>query len=351
MFAGFGGGALAQAYPLQHGVHVPELHVSASAYGLPTPLQMTAAGAHRVELLHAGQPRSWLVVACCHAILLEAPQLRYFAARMQRVRPWCAQWLGHAGLWLIVAALRKWGVPHTMLVQHAGDVLLLAPGCYYQASDTGACVSKAMCWADASGSVRAADHEPCSVLCQQLSHAALLPRPLEWQAAAAEQTPAASAHCIDSRYQPAPGPLWRPGDGIGGVVQLVEGARQLLRAGPNNTDEEVGSLSFSLSLSLSLSLFLPLSLSHSLSRFPCRFLEPYNYSFNSSIYGPNAHAGQMAASTEAVRMLALRFGEVRLTSDSAEVRRLFIHALACSLVDPRALRCSSAAAFSRRPCA
>ncbi len=174
-----------------------------------------------------------------------------------------------------MAALRKWGVPHTMLVQHAGDVLLLALGCYYQAFDTGACVSEAMCWADAAGAVRAADHEPCSVLCRQLSHTALLLRPLEWQAAAAELTLAASAHRIDSRYQPAPGPLWRPGDGIGGVVQLVEGARQLLLAGSNYTDEEVGSLSFSLSLSLSLSLSFSLSLSLPLSlTFPVFFLNP-----------------------------------------------------------------------------
>ncbi len=135
-----------------------------------------------------------------------------------------------------------------------------------------------MCWADAAGAVRAADHEPCSVLCRQLSYTALLLQLLEWQAAAAEQKPAASAHRIDSRYQPAPGPLWRPGDCIDSVVQLVEGARQLLHAGPNYTDEDVGSLSFSLSLSLSLSLFLPLSLSPSLSRFPCCFLEPDNYS-------------------------------------------------------------------------
>jgi hypothetical protein len=54
----------------------------------------------------------------------------------------------------------------------------------------------------------------------------------------------------------------------------------------------------------------------------------------------------MAAGTEAVRMLALQFGEVHLTSDSAEVRCLFIHAHACSLADLRALRCSPAAAFS-----
>jgi hypothetical protein len=119
-------------------VHVPELHVSASAHGLPTPLRTTAAGAHRIELLHSGQLRFWLVVARRHAILLEAPLLGYFAACMQRMRPWCAQWLGHAGLWPIVVALRKWGMPHMMLVQHAGDVLLLAPGCYYQAFDTGA---------------------------------------------------------------------------------------------------------------------------------------------------------------------------------------------------------------------
>jgi hypothetical protein len=286
-----------------------------------------AAGAHRVKLLHSGQPRFWLVVAHRHAILLEAPLLCYFAARMQRARPWCAQWLGHAGLWPIVAALRKWGVLHTMLVQHASDVLLLTPGCYYAVFDSGACVSEAMCWADATSTVRATDHEPCSVVCRQLSHTALLPRLLEWQAAVAEQTPVASAHRIDSHYQSAPGPLWRPGYGIGGVVQLVEGARQLLRAGPNYTDEEVGTLSFSLSPSLFLSFSL--FISPSLSRFPCRFLEPYNYSFIPSTHGPDGHAGQMAAGTEAVRMLVLRFGEVRLISDSAKVRRLFIHAHAC----------------------
>ncbi len=107
MFAGFGSGALAQVRPLQHGVHMPELHVSASMHSLPTPLQTTAAGAHPVELLHAGQPRFWLVVARRHAILLEAPLLRYFAARMQRARLWCAQWLEHVGLWPIVVAMRK----------------------------------------------------------------------------------------------------------------------------------------------------------------------------------------------------------------------------------------------------
>ncbi len=59
MFAGFGGGALAQARSLQHGVHVPELRISASAHGLPTPLQMTMVGAHRVSTRCAptGQPR------------------------------------------------------------------------------------------------------------------------------------------------------------------------------------------------------------------------------------------------------------------------------------------------------
>jgi hypothetical protein len=43
----------------------------------------------------------------------------------------------------------------------------------------GACVSEAMCWADAAGAVRTDDHEPCSELCRQLSYTALLPRPLE----------------------------------------------------------------------------------------------------------------------------------------------------------------------------
>jgi hypothetical protein len=186
MFAGCGSGALVQARPLQHGVHVPELRVSASAHDLPTPLQTTAAGAYHVELLHAGQPRLWLVVARRHTILLEAPLLCYFAAWMQRAQPWCAQWLEHTGLWPIVAGLRKWGVPHTMLVLHASDVLLLAPGCYYAVFDLGACVSGAMYWADSAGDTRAADHEPCSVLCRQLSHTALLPWPLEWQAVAAE---------------------------------------------------------------------------------------------------------------------------------------------------------------------
>ncbi len=90
---------------------------------------MLVASAFRIELLHAGQPQFWLVVARRHAILLEVPLLYYFAARMQHARLWCTQWLWHARLWPIVAALRKWGVPHTMLVQHAGDVLLLAPGC------------------------------------------------------------------------------------------------------------------------------------------------------------------------------------------------------------------------------
>ncbi len=95
-----------------------------------------------------------------------------------------------------------------VLVQHAGDVLLLAPSCYYQAFDTGACFSKALCWANGAGAMHAADYKLYSMLCRQLSHTVLLPWPLEWQAAvAAEQMPAASAHRIDSRYQPAPGPL------------------------------------------------------------------------------------------------------------------------------------------------
>jgi hypothetical protein len=87
MFVGFGSGALEQACLLQHGVPVPELRVSGSAHGLPTPLQTLVVGAFCVELLHAGQPRFWLVVARRHAILLEAPLLRYFAVHMQRTRP------------------------------------------------------------------------------------------------------------------------------------------------------------------------------------------------------------------------------------------------------------------------
>jgi hypothetical protein len=88
-------------------------------------------------------------------------------------------------MWPIVVALRKWAVPHTIHVQHAGDVLLLAPGCYYQAFDTGACVSEAIGWADGAGAAHAVDHEPCNVLCRQLSHTAPLLRPLQWPAAAA----------------------------------------------------------------------------------------------------------------------------------------------------------------------
>jgi hypothetical protein len=253
MFAGFGGGALAQAGPLQHGVHVPELRVSGSAHGLPTPLQTTAAGAYRVELLHAGQPRFWLMVARRHAILLEASLLRYFAARMQRARLLCAQWPGHAGLWPIVAALRKWGVPHTMLVQHAGDVLLLAPGCYYGVFDSGACVSEAICWADGAGAARAADHEPCNVLCWPRSLAEHPLALLQWQVAANQPSAVASVPWqlwttptrLDRRYQPALGRLWRLGDGIGGVVQLVDGGRALVSASPHSTDG-VSSLSLSL---------------------------------------------------------------------------------------------------------
>ncbi len=113
MFAGFSGGALAQARPLQHGVHVPELRVSASVHGLPTLLQTIAAGAHRVKLLHAGQSHFWLVVARRHVIHLKVPLLHYFATRMQRALPWCIQWLGHASLWPIVAALHKWSVMYT----------------------------------------------------------------------------------------------------------------------------------------------------------------------------------------------------------------------------------------------
>jgi hypothetical protein len=33
-------------------------------------------------------------------------------------------------------------------------------------------------------------------------------------------------------YWPRPGFLWRPGDGIGGVVQVVDGARPLAKTGP-----------------------------------------------------------------------------------------------------------------------
>ncbi len=189
-----------------------------------------------------------------YAILLEAPLLRYFAARMQRARLWYAQWLRHASLWPIVAALRKWGVPYTMLVQHTGDVLLLAPGCYYAVFDSGACVSQAMYWADSAGAVRAADHKPCKVLCRPRSLADHLLAPLQWQAAANQPLTVASVPWqlsatptrLDRRYQPALGQLWRLGDGIGGVVQLVDGAQALVSTGPHSTDG-VSSLSLSLS--------------------------------------------------------------------------------------------------------
>jgi hypothetical protein len=102
-----------------------------------------------------------------------------------------------------------------MLVQHAGDVLLLAPGCYYAVFDSGTCVSKAMCWADSAGAARAADHEPCNVLCRPRSLAEHPLAPLQWQAAANQPLAVASVPWqlsatptrLDRRYQPALGRL------------------------------------------------------------------------------------------------------------------------------------------------
>jgi hypothetical protein len=152
-----------------------------------------------------------------------------------------------------MVALCKWGVPHTMLVQHAGDVLLLAPGCYYAIFDSGACVSEAMCWADGAGAARTANHEPCNVLCRPRSLAEHSLAPLQWQAAAnlpltVALVPwqlSATPTCLDRRYQPALGRLWRLGDAVGGVVQLVDGARAVVSVGPHSTDG-VSSLSLSL---------------------------------------------------------------------------------------------------------
>jgi hypothetical protein len=77
--------------------------------------------------------------------------------------------------------------------------------------------------------------------------------PLQWQAAANQPLTVASVPWqlsvkptrLDRRYQPVLGRLWRLGDSIGSVVQLVDGARALVNAGPHSTNG-VGSLSLSL---------------------------------------------------------------------------------------------------------
>ncbi len=92
-------------------------------------------------------------------------------------------------------------------------MLLLAPGCYYGVFDSGACVSKAMCWADGASAASAADHEPCNVLCRPRSLAEHPLAPLQWQAAANQPLTVASVpwqlsvtpRRLDCRYQPALG--------------------------------------------------------------------------------------------------------------------------------------------------
>lgn len=110
-------------------------------------------------------------------------------------------------------------MPHKILVQFPGDVLLLSPGSYFQAYGSGAYVGESMCWADGASATRAAGFVPCHAPCRLQSRTALSPETLIWYAGwpAAEQLlPEVRPTRVVPCYKPVSGPLWRPGDGIGG---------------------------------------------------------------------------------------------------------------------------------------
>jgi hypothetical protein len=166
-FVALSGGAEAHSRPVQHDVHEPKLRVSNSAFGLPSALQASPPGTYRLDVLYAGQPRVSPAIVQRHATLLHGALLRYVARRIADTLPLCSQWVNHLGVSPTLAALRESKVLHSMCVQLPGDVVLLAPGAYFQVFDTGACVSESMCWGNGASALRAADYKRCRAPCRE----------------------------------------------------------------------------------------------------------------------------------------------------------------------------------------
>ncbi len=104
----------------------------------------------------------------CQGRCLEQALTRYpariFRADHAKMMRYC-QWVNHLDIWLSPGTMRSWGLTPVCIQQNAGELLVLPPGVYSQASDLGACLSEEACYADGASAAHASEAEACSKSC------------------------------------------------------------------------------------------------------------------------------------------------------------------------------------------
>jgi hypothetical protein len=68
-------------------------------------------------------------------------------------------------LWVMLGALKHWDVPHTLVEQKAGDLIVTAPRAMHQGWNSGGNVALAVNWGDGLTRLRIADNIDCSNDC------------------------------------------------------------------------------------------------------------------------------------------------------------------------------------------
>ncbi len=130
-----------------------------------------------------------------------------------------------------------------MHIQYEGELMVLAPGSYWQGWDSGASVSEDMCYADGASMARAADAMACNNKCRAGALTAEMRSTLSWR-----RSPASAAGLTATLQHPRLGNVmprlggcrlppvhehpWHKGDTPGGLQMLVDGALVLQELAP-----------------------------------------------------------------------------------------------------------------------
>ncbi len=116
---------------------------------------------YSLNYLHAGASKFWVVVPPSERDRLERRLLEHYTD----ARPPCSQFVRHMSVWVPVEVLQRWDIACIGVEQRPGELLVTAPGTYFEGWNAGWNVTEAVNYGDGASAARVRGYRHCRSTC------------------------------------------------------------------------------------------------------------------------------------------------------------------------------------------